>query len=79
MISTIYSSLSYFFLFGVTRKKAGVRNENSRNALLKTVNNHSYRKYLLDFLKSLFQILNKILYIFYTYREANRIFLNSLL
>ena len=79
MIPKIYSSLSYFFLFGVTRKKAGMRNENSRSALLKTVNNHSYRKYLLDFLKSLFQILNKILYIFYTYREANRIFLNSLL
>ena len=79
MIPKIYSSLSYFFLFGVTRKKAGVRNENSRNALLKTVNNHSYRKYLLDFLKSLFQILNKILYIFYTYREATRIFLTSLL
>ena len=79
MIPKIYSSLSYFFLFGVTRKKAGVRNENSRSALLKTVNNHSYCKYLLDFFKCLFQILNKILYIFYTYREANRIFLNPLL
>jgi hypothetical protein len=39
MISTIYSSLSYFFLFGVTRKKAGMRNENSRKALLLIVLN----------------------------------------